>query len=162
MPCDTSTLTARSSPKPKQITVHRAMPPRPTPASDAGPKRPTNAVSTTVITVNDSVETVIGQAKATSSRNKEPLLNGWEACGKDTGNLEGNGAKMQKSRGTLRCRGAYRARREKRSRSRSDAALPREQMQRPSAHDCGAGLASVDSGGSSSDDSSERRAPGDR
>src|SRR5450755_3898975 len=72
-PCATNTLTARSKPKPKQITVHNAMPPKPTPASEAGPRRPTNAVSTTVITVNDKVETVIGHAKCTSSRNSDRL-----------------------------------------------------------------------------------------
>src|SRR4051812_16328340 len=76
-PCATSTLTARSSPKPKQMTVQSAMPPKPPPASEAGPRRPTNAVSTTVITVNDKVETVIGQAKCTSCRNNET----GETCG---------------------------------------------------------------------------------
>src|SRR5882724_11898145 len=155
MPCDTSTLTARSKPNPKQITVHSAMPPRPTPANDAGPRRPTNAVSTTVITVNDKVETVIGQANDTSSRNNEPLENGREACRTDTGNLEENGAKCKKAAGPCGAAALTEPGERGRSRFRSDAALPREAMPRPYAQNGGAVLASVDSGGSSSNGSSD-------
>src|SRR5450432_4748748 len=98
-PCDTSTLTARSSPKPKQITVHRAMPPRPTPASDAGPRRPTKAVSTTVITVNDNVETVMGQASRTNSRNNETVVRGRGVRETDTETSNGKlSAKCKKPR----------------------------------------------------------------
>src|SRR5450432_286947 len=97
-PCETSTLTARNNPKPKQITVHKAMPPSPTPASEAGPKRPTNAVSTTVITVNDNVETVIGQASETSSRNRAARDNGIRSNVWDTKNLKNSAQNAKKPR----------------------------------------------------------------
>src|SRR4051812_24458511 len=82
--CDTSTFTARNIPNPKQTTVHTAMPPSPTPANDADPKRPTKAVSTTVMTVNDKVETVIGQASVTSSRNSVAPVKGLRSDDWDT------------------------------------------------------------------------------
>ena len=44
--CDTSVLTPRIRPNAKQSTANAAVPPMPTPASDAGPRCPTSSVST--------------------------------------------------------------------------------------------------------------------
>jgi hypothetical protein len=63
-------------------------------------------VSTTVITVNDKVETVMGQARLTSCLNKAALEMGILTSTTGTADLE-NGREMQKTAETLRCRGDY-------------------------------------------------------
>ena len=62
-----STFTPRSRPSAKQTSVNAAWPPRPPPASAAGPRRPTKSVSTSVITLYESVETAMGQLRRKSS-----------------------------------------------------------------------------------------------
>ena len=49
-------------PNEKHKMANAAVPPMPTPASDAGPRCPTSSVSTSVMTLYDSVDTVIGHA----------------------------------------------------------------------------------------------------
>ena len=55
------------SPNEKHTTANAAVPPMPTPASSAGPRWPTSSVSTSVMMLYDSVETVIGHASVKSS-----------------------------------------------------------------------------------------------
>jgi hypothetical protein len=55
-------------------------------------------VSTTVITVKDKVETVIGQASETSSRNRAARDKEFRADDWDTGNLENSAQNAKKPR----------------------------------------------------------------
>src|SRR5262245_15011913 len=65
--CDTSVFAPRRRPMPKHTSVKPTTPARPTPASSSAPTCATNAVDASVIAENETMETVIGQARRSSA-----------------------------------------------------------------------------------------------